>query len=242
MSATVEPPRPEVDDQYWFDLSKEMVQGAASNRNEAAAKLQTMVVWLWGIYTASAAIGLALSKTSYPLIITILIASPSVFLIAAYWLAAWVQMPVGVQFDPRIPEDIKGAYTKGLKSKRQRLAVALAVSLFAAILVSASLIGASLSKQAAAADFQAYHHTQEGPDTIAVSGHLPPDTKIVLRITTSSTPDSPGMSKELLYVTSPTGELQTSIALDFAADKYDVTLEWKEEDGLARSLKRAVLP
>ncbi len=241
MSRTRESVKPKVDDQYWFDLSKEMVQSAAASRNEAAAKLQSMIVWFWGIYTASAAVGIALSETSYSLPVILLIASPSAVLIAAYWLAAWVQVPVRVQFDPRIPMDIKRAYLKGIKTKSRKLASALAVSLIAAILVTSALIAASLSKQTAPSNFAAYHHAKEGRDIIALSGHFPVDTKIVLRITPLPRPVSAAISEEFLYVTSPSGELQASIELDSAADKYEVTAEWKEKDGLVRSLTQTVL-
>lgn len=233
--------KPTVDDRYWFELSKEMVQTATSSRNEAAAKLQTMTVWLWGIYTASAAVGIALSKMSYSLPIILLIASPSTVLIAAYWFAVWVQMPVRVQFDPRIPSDIKNAYVKGITTKTWKLNGALALSLVAAILVSSAIIAASLGKQVNPPNFRAYHHAKEGRDVIALSGHFPADTKVVLRITSFLRSGSPVMSKELLYVTSPSGELPANIEFDSTADKYEVTVEWKEEDSLVRSLKRTVL-
>lgn len=32
--------KPAPDDQYWFEVSKKMVESASSSRNEAAAKLQ----------------------------------------------------------------------------------------------------------------------------------------------------------------------------------------------------------
>lgn len=235
-------PKPKVDDQFWFDKSADMVDSAVSKRNEAAAKLQKFLVWLWGIYTASASVGIALSKTSYSLPVIILIASPSAILIIAYWLTVWVQMPLGAGFDARIPGDIKANYFRWVSIKSNKLRLALALSLFAAVLVSLALIAASLSKQAVPPNFKAYYQTIQKRDSIAIAGHFPADTKIILRI--SSVPPStvPGASKELLYVTSQYGELQKNIELDFTADKYDVEVEWQEKDGLVRSLKRTVTP
>lgn len=233
--------KPAIDDQFWFDVSKEMVESAISKRNEAAAKLQKFIVWLWGIYTASAAVGIALSKTSYSLPVIILIASPSAILIFAYWLALWVQMPVPTRFDRRIPEEIRNAHRKGVNTKSWKLRCAIVLSLFAAVLVSLALIAASLSKQAVPPNFKAYYQTIQKRDIIAVAGRFPADTKIILRISSVPRSTVPGASKELLYVTSQSGEIQKNIELDFTADKYDVEVEWQEKDGLVRSLKRTVI-
>jgi len=229
--------KPAIDKQFWFDLSKEMVEGAASKRNEAAVKLQKFIVWLWGIYTASAAVGIALSKTSYSLPVIILIASPSTILIFAYWLALWVQMPVPARFDRRIPAEIRDAHKKGVKTKSRKLKCAIVLSLISAVLVSLALIAASLSKQAVPHNFEAYYQTIQKQDIIAIAGHFPADIKITLRI--SAVPDA---SKEYIYITSQSGELQKNIELDFTADKYDVEVEWQEKDGLVRSLRRTVTP
>ncbi|MGB7292165.1 MAG: hypothetical protein WBD99_08335 [Thermodesulfobacteriota bacterium] len=202
MPQTREPARPTVDDQYWFELSKKIVESGTSSRNEAAAILQTMIVFFWGIYTASATVGIALSETSYSLPIILMIASPSIVLIAAYWVAVWVQMPVQAQFDPRIPKQIKEAYIKGVNTKSRRLAAALALSLIAAILVSSALIAASVSKQATSRNFLVYHHPKDGHNIIALSGHFHADTKIILQITPSV---GPVISK--VYVTPQSGEL-----------------------------------
>lgn len=240
MSGTGEPVKPKVDDQYWFELSKEMVKSAASSRNEAAAKLQSLIVWLWGIYTASAAIGIGLSKTSYSLPVIVLIASPSAVLIGAYWLAVWVQMPIPARFDPRIPADIQRAHNEGVESKSTRLNLTIALSFIAAVLVSLALIAASLSKQATQPNFKATHHTKAGRNLIAFSGHFPADTNIILRISPVPPPIGPVKSKEFFYKVSQSGDLQVNVELDFAAEQYEVTAEWKKEDGLGYSLTRVI--
>ena len=234
--------KPLIDDQFWFELSKEVIKSNTSRTNEAAAKLQQMIVWLWGIYTASAAVGIALSKTSYTLLVIILIASPSSILIFAYWFALWVQMPTKYQFDTQIPAEIKDAHQKGVKTRRRKLICAIVLSLFAAVLVSLALFAASFSKQSVSAYLEAYHQSFQHQDIIVVAGHFPADTKIILRISPVPHSPVPGTSKELLHVTPRSGELQMNIKLDFTAEKYDVEVEWQETDGLVRSLKRTVIP
>jgi hypothetical protein len=232
--------RPKVDDRFWFELSKKMVQSSPTSRNEAAAKLQTMIVWLWGIYTASATVGIALSKTSYPLSVILLIASPSVILIIAYWVAVWVQMPIRAQFDPRIPSDIRDSHNKGVQVKSWRLNCAIGLSFIAAIMVSLALIATSLSKQVTPPNFKATHHTKEGRNLIAFSGHFPADTHVALRISPTPPAIGPLKSKELFYTVSQSGDLQLNIELDFAVKQYEVRAEWKERDGLGHSLKRII--
>lgn len=177
----------------------------------------------------------------YSLPVIILIASPSAILIFAYWFAVWVQMPVAVRFDRRIPEDIKNACNEGVRTKKRKLICSIILSLFAAVLVSSALIAASLSKQTSPPHFKAYCFTKQERDIIAVSGLLPADTKIILRISSVPRLVSSEKSKECLYVTSQLGVLQTNIELVFTADKYEVTIEWQEDDGLVRSLERTVI-
>ena len=83
-------PKPQADDQMWFDISKELVQKSVSSIEDSAAKLGTFVSWLFTIYAAGATIGVALAKGSYPAWVTGLIASPSVVLILAYLFRPYV--------------------------------------------------------------------------------------------------------------------------------------------------------
>jgi hypothetical protein len=86
--------KPAINDQFWFDYSKKLVTEAIQSRTDAGAKIQTLTIWLWGIYTASASVGVALSKMPYSPAVIILIALPVPMLIAAYWMSVWAQLPV----------------------------------------------------------------------------------------------------------------------------------------------------
>lgn len=102
--------RPKLDDGFWFSLSEDLVTKSLTRHEEAAAKFQNMVLWLWGIYTTYAALGTALAGKALPTWAILVIASPSAALIAVYWGAVWVQAPVPVEFDPRSPDMIRGAF------------------------------------------------------------------------------------------------------------------------------------
>ncbi len=240
-----EPVKPRIDDKFWFERSGEWVKSSSSSRNEAAAKLQTMIVWLWGIYTASATIGMALgtalSETSYPILIIVLIASPSTVLIGAYWVAVWAQVPISVKFDPRMPDDIKKAYLKGIRAKKRKLNAALALSLLAAVLVSFAIVAAYMSKQVTPSNFQAYLYASEEQNVLILTGHVPADIKMVhLRIIPYLRPGGPAKPKEDWSPT-PGGKLQKRIELDSATYECKVTVEWKDEGThLVHSLTRTV--
>jgi hypothetical protein len=146
-----------IDESFWYGLSKEWVKTAIPNLDADAAQLQTILGWLWGVYTASATIGIALSKLSYPLYVNVLIGLPSVVIIIGYWLAGWAQMPLGslmkdepaskdeYTFDPKSWQEIYSVFKKTVNAKRRRLFWVLSTSGLAAVLVAVALITASLS-------------------------------------------------------------------------------------------------
>jgi hypothetical protein len=139
-------PVPAVDDAHWFAFSKTFVDSAIARRDAAAETLQKLVLWLWGVYTASATVGFALSGKELSLGSTAVIASASVALILLYWATAWIQLPPLTQFDPRSPDDIRDAYNRVVLVKSRRLAFATALSLVAAAMVSVALVVASTAK------------------------------------------------------------------------------------------------
>ena len=119
---------PKVGDQYWFDYSKKLVDQSQEKSEQAAAKLQNLVIWLWGIYTTFATVGFALSGKNFNFWTTFIIASASATLILVYWGTVWVQMPVLISFDPRSPTDIRNVHHITIHKKRIRLIVTLVIS------------------------------------------------------------------------------------------------------------------
>lgn len=232
--------KPSVDDQHWFDESKRMIESGASSRNEAGAKLQTMVGWLWGIYTASAAIGISLSNASYPGWVIALIAAPSPMLIASYWLAVWTQMPVSVEFDPRVPKHIKLAYIKGIERKGRRLQCALGMSLLAAIFVSTALISASLVKKDTKVEFKAFHHNTKGQNSVSIKGTFPIEGQLTFRIIEFPVPKAAPKVEVYKTISPDSADLLLTIPIGFKANKYIVAAEWQDSEGITRSISRTI--
>ncbi|MBS9965073.1 MULTISPECIES: hypothetical protein [Vibrio] len=140
---------PTINNQFWFDISKKMVEGSSDRRRNAASLLQKTIGWLWGVYTGGAFIGLGITDTPYSFTSIILIASPSPLLLIAYCATVWAQIPLDVEFDPRSPTEIMEAYCKGSQIESYRLKVALVVTFLAAISVSMALVEAAVEKNSA---------------------------------------------------------------------------------------------
>ena len=137
---------PKINDQYWFDYSEKLITNGQEVLDNAVVKIQSFVLWLWGIYTASTAIGFALSGKELALCTTLFIASPSVLLIMTYACTVWVQAPVLMKFDPRSPDDIKIVYSKNIEQKSERIKLTIILLVIAAIMVSFAIIVASIAK------------------------------------------------------------------------------------------------
>ena len=224
---------PKIDDQYWFDWSKGYIDEAFSRRNDAADKLQKVVVWLWGVYTAGAAVGFALSTKKLDVLPTVLIGLGSVLLILVYWATAWVQMPLTVEFDPRSPTEIADAHYAAVKKKGTRLRVTLALSLLAAISVAGALLMASLWP--AKEESKEYEpaltlHVEPAADKvlIAVSLGLKPKTPVTVTVKVIDGDKRTDVAQHA-YITKEDGTLQASISTTVVAKHYEVTMQWKED-------------
>ena len=132
-------PKPKIDDAYWFEFSETQVAASLTNRDAAAEKLQSLVQWLWPVYTAAAGITVVFSGKVLTSEQLALVASAGVSLVFVYWAATWVQVPKLMSADPRSPDDLHEAHTQLVQSKHRRLMFALVLSAVAAALVATAL-------------------------------------------------------------------------------------------------------
>lgn len=232
--AQIEPPVPVIDDSYWFVWSGKVVDGALSARNDAAAKLQTLVVWLWGIYTASAAVGFALAKYSYPFWTALLVATPSWMLILAYCLAAWVQIPVLAGFDPRAPGDIEAVYNKDVRNKQLRLRMAVGASMIAATFVGIALMVAALGRGPAPGALKV-RYVPGSPGMAIASCELPANTAAVLRLTTLQK-GARSLPIEFGCLVPHSGICQWATHLTSPGDAVEANLRWRDADMVEHGL------
>ncbi len=225
---------PIINDGYWFAWSGKAVDGALAARNDAAAKLQTLVVWLWGIYTASAAVGFALAKYSYPFWTALVVATPSWLLILAYCLAAWVQIPILAGFDPRVPKEIEAVYDREVRSKQLRLRLAVGTSMIAAAFVGTALMVAALGKGPAPGTLRV-RYLLGSPGLAIASCELPVDTAAVLRLT-SLQKGSRGLPIEFGCLVPRSGLCQWATHITSPVDAVEANLRWRDADQVEHSL------
>src|SRR5688572_29215558 len=113
-----------VNDRYWLQWARASTDATIDARINAGERLTTALAWFWTVYTAIALVGVAVSNRNFSLALGTLIFLPVGLLIGAYLLATRVLMPVDLQFDPRVPEEIQAAYVAAANKMRSRLRAA----------------------------------------------------------------------------------------------------------------------
>jgi len=230
---------PRVNDQYWFDWSKSLVDSTITRNDQAAEKLQTLAGWLWGIYTASTAVGFGLAGKSLSLLSTVLIAAASLSIVAVYWASVWAQYPKLVRFDPRDPDAIQTSYRALLKSKRFRLNLALLLSSAAAALVVVALVTASITSERPAVSISesvAIISTVDDEPILSVTASISDAEHVVVSVITSEAGEKPIL--EIPYALDSSGHLQVEIPIESDASGIVVMLEWMTSDGTTVRVSR----
>ncbi len=244
MSQSGKPVTPSVDHAYWFEYSKNLLDAAQNKREAAAAAIQKLVVWLWGIYTASAAIGFALSGKELSFWPAIIIAAASGALIIVYWGTVWVQVPITVNFDPRSPTEIKEAYNKTVKEKSFRLSITLLGSVIAAIMVSLALIVASVSKPLNQdySNISAKVAKLGGKQILSVTAWVGETDEAVVTATPLLAGDKKGEVVQSLILPSKQGLLQTSMVIpEKSAPHILLELNWTSKSGTEIRISKSIV-
>lgn len=233
--------KPGLDDQFWLDLPAAWVKEASAKRDAAAAEIQKLVVWLVPIYTAGTSLGVALSKTSYPLWVIIPMALPIVLLVGTYWQALKVQQPVLDDLDGG--HDINviiDCHNRELRLKDRQLKRALGLALAASIFAALALVLASVKRERTPHDFVAVHEVVSEGDVVALRGRFPPDAGVTLSVRALSERDSVMDTSTVARVALHSGELQAMLPVAESAATYEVTARWKEPGMTTRSVAHVV--
>jgi hypothetical protein len=234
--------KPKIDDAFWFDYSKTIVENAQDNRAKAAEKLKDFVKWLWPIYTAGTAIGFALAGKALPLWENILIAAAGASLIGVYWSTLMIELPRLVEFDPRSPTEIQElAYKVVIRSKQKWLRISAITSVLAAFLVSLALMVASASKpeKPVLQEIKTAITTVDNTRKLAVTASVGKAEQVFLTVRPVKS-EAGGAGVGPLLVTPEEGMAYASISLDKMALPLVVSLEWKNASGTKVILIREV--
>lgn len=235
--------KPLVDDAYWFEYSKKMVDQGGQKSEEIVKKFQTLVAWLWPIYTAGAAVGFPLADKNLSPAVTLLIVSASAAMILVYWLTVWIQVPLLVKFDARSPTQIREAASRISKTRNRRALITAGVSLVAAMLVALSLALASLSPSSSgqAPNLEALLGKDQDPRQLSLcvtNINADPDHPLVT--VRARTPEKEVKGSPWLLKPTAKGLLQTSLPMDPPVEKVTVMVSWRGKKGLHYQLKQEV--
>ena len=169
-----------INDEYWINYAKKSIDDSITVNNNASEKLQKLVFWFWTVYTTYFAIGTTADLIDAPPWTIFLMSSPIITLIITYGLCDWVQAPVSVTFDPRIPYEIRIAYTKTVTIKQQRFNLALAGAALSALLLALSLFMYNISGKISSYNLDVAYNKEA--KTLFISGNFPANTEILTQV------------------------------------------------------------
>lgn len=228
-----------VDDQYWLEYAKKTIEKSITSRNEAAAKLESMTLWFWGLYTASFTIGISINLIDAPLWVLVLLASPVVFLIITYWFYVLAQFPVTAEFDPTIPYEIKEGYNQGLFVKKRRFNFALFFTFFSALLLGIALFSLSFVNKKNVTSITTLY--DQNHKCIAISGLLPKNVSAYTTIDTITVDKKKSTVFTNTFIVQEDGIININFPIDKLPKETIVTIIWAEngrQNGFAQKIEK----
>jgi hypothetical protein len=215
-----------VGDRFWLGYAQELVKAAVSAPDRRAEQLINGIAWFWTVYSAAVLVVFTTRSQAPPLWISIILVSPTVLLVVAYWVASRVRVPILIEFDPRVPSQIEAAHSQAVSRKNQLLSVAEGVTALAAVCVVAAGVVALFTGPTGKTELHGYVN-REGAKKLLVLGTFPKEAvvRVVEAVKGAAVP-----VKELsqLQRASEKGELRTEIDVP-EAEVYRVTATWNEE-------------
>lgn len=218
-----------IDDQFWFDHSKDMIKQTKTGQNDAAAKLQNMIAWLWGIYSAALAVGLTTFWHDISRLIVCLMLAPSIVLISAYWTSVWAQMPIKTTFNPEIASQIREAYLRGTRMKRRILTFALILSALGAFMLSFVIILLSATRSQDRNHMEAFFfYNADSSQVVFVYATCPAKKHVEINISNPHCDNGQSFSKRLMVYSGERGNIEENIEVSKFCGDVELTAEWVE--------------
>ena len=226
-----------INDQYWIEYAKKSVEESITVINTAADKLQKLTLWFWTTYTTAIALGTITSVIDASGWVMLLISAPVLTLILTYWLCDWVQAPVAVSYDPRIPYEIRTAYTEINTTKRKRYNAALLGTAVSAVFLAAALFLYNISGKKSSYNMDVSFN--KDMKVVAVSGVYPAKQEIITEVHSIKNDGKNSGTVTSVSKAKDDGMLNLLIKPDTTAAKFVVKTYWTE-DGLTKWLVKSV--
>ena len=217
-----------INDEYWLNYGKQGVINSVTSRNEGASKLEKMILWFWGLYTASFTIGISINLIDAPTWVLGLLGLPIITLIITYWLCVWTQLPIVSTFDPRIPYEIKLGYNHTLKEKNRRFNLALSGTLVSSIVLAFALFSLSFVDKKNTATITSF--IIENKKVLALSGTFPKSTLLTTTLDSLDEKKHKVQFYSNTYKVQDNGVFNLNVPLKSIPMTIIVSTTWKDDN------------
>jgi len=133
-----------IDRDYWLEFAKDGVSKSIESREKAADKLDTFLVWIWGIYTSVFALASLFNFLSGNICQLILVAQPILIVMLSRFFCAMVSMPStnndSNRADANDVASIIDSFQIIVNDKRKKLRRAIFFTVISIISISAALV------------------------------------------------------------------------------------------------------
>jgi hypothetical protein len=219
-----------IDDEYWINYAKKSIDDSITVNNNSSEKLQKLVFWFWTVYTTYFAIGTTINLIDAPPWTIFLMSSPIITLIITYGLCDWVQTPVSVTFDPRIPYEIRIAYTKTVTVKQKRFSIALGGAALSALLLALSLFMYNISGKTGSYNLDVTYNKEAA--SLFISGVFPGNTEILTQVDSLKSGGGRAQVYTDIIKSGDKGLLAKTIKTDTLKRKLLVSATWSDKGQL----------
>jgi hypothetical protein len=219
-----------IDDEYWINYAKKSIDDSITVNNNSSEKLQKLVFWFWTVYTTYFAIGTTINLIDAPPWTIFLMSSPIITLIITYGLCDWVQTPVSVTFDPRIPYEIRIAYTKTVTVKQKRFSIALGGAALSALLLALSLFMYNVSGKISSYNLDVTYNKEAA--SLFISGVFPGNTEILTQVDSLKSGGGRAQVYTDIIKSGDKGLLAKTIKTDTLKRKLLVSATWSDKGQL----------
>ena len=175
--------RPKVaDERFWLARAATVLEETSDKLDKGGDRIATATAWFWGAYSTGLTAAFALAPQKFSIAMALLAASPALALFAAYGLATWAAIPVPIEFNVLVPDDIKRAHEHAVQRKRRRLRASLVTAGLAAVLVVVVAVAFAL-RGAPTDDSGSDIAIRISGDEIVVGGTVPVTGSVLVRVT-----------------------------------------------------------
>jgi len=232
-----------INDEYWLNYGKQGVINSVTARNEGASKLEKMVLWFWGLYTASFTIGVSINLIEAPTWVLGFLGLPIITLIITYWLCIWTQLPIVSTFDPRIPFEIKLGYNRTVKEKNFRFNMALGGTLISSIVLAFALFSLSFVDKKATCSVTSF--ISDSKELLVISGNFPKTTLITTTLDSLNENKHKVQFYSNIYKVQENGVFNLNVPLKSIPKTIIISTTWKEnsiDKGFVQTLTKLTIP